>query len=131
MSTRRMARINELLLQEISRFVLERQDPEIGFVTFTGVDTTDDLMEAKVFYSVLGSDEEKERAASALRGLVPELRGSMRHLESLKRIPLFHFVFDDSPARASRVFELLEKIHHEEDAPAPANEKPVRRRRKK
>ena len=129
MSSRRMARINELLLQEISRFVLERQDPEIGFVTFTGVDTTDDLMEAKVFYSVLGSEEEKERAASALRALVSELRGSMRHLESLRRIPLFHFIFDDTPARATRVFELLDQIHHEGDA--PANEKPVRRRRKK
>jgi ribosome-binding factor A len=128
MSSRRMARVNELLLQEISRFVVERQDPDIGFVTFTGVDTTDDLMEAKVFYSVLGSEEEKERTAAALRALVPELRGSMRHLESLKRIPLFHFIFDDSPARASRVFELLEKIHHEEDA--PAEDKPVRRRRK-
>src|SRR5262245_25444701 len=108
--SRRTERINELLVQEISRIVAERQHPDVGFVTFTGVKVTDDLMEAKVFYSVLGTEEEKERTARALDSMRHELIVSMRRLESLKYIPHFHFIYDDTPARAARVHELIEKI---------------------
>lgn len=119
-----MQRINELLLQEISRIVLERQHPEIGFITFTGVDTTDDLMEAKVFYSVMGTDEEKQRTAKALGSMRHELLINMRRLESLKYIPHFHFIYDDTAEKAARVHDLLEKIHHEPPAP-PTDEPPA------
>lgn len=123
--SRRIARINELLLQEISRLVLERQHPQIGFITFTGVETTDDLMEAKVFYSVLGTEEEKKATAHALDAMRRELTLSMRRLESLKYIPHLHFIFDDTPSRASRVHDLIEKIHHEAppaDSPNPSRD---------
>jgi ribosome-binding factor A len=124
MWSRRMERVNELLLREISSFVLERQDPEIGFVTFTGVEVTEDLMQAKVFYSVLGNEEEKSRAAAALDSLTPELRRSMRHLESLRRIPALTFIYDDTPAKATRVFEILEKLHEEDAPPSDSPEPP-------
>ena len=41
--------------------MLERQDPDVAFITFTGVEVTEDLLLAKVFFSVLGTDEERER----------------------------------------------------------------------
>lgn len=134
MPTRRMERINELLLREISRIVLERQDPEIAFITFTGVEVTEDLMQAKVFYSVLGTEDEKSSTAAALLRLRPELRREMRRLESLKYIPELTFHYDDTPARAERVFELLDKIHEEPPVPEPAPEeeaKPPRLHEKK
>jgi len=120
--SRRMKRINELLLQEISRIVLERQHPDVGFVTFTGVDTTDDLLEAKVFYSVLGTEEEKVRTAKALHSMQHELMINMRRLESLKYIPKFHFIYDDTVIKAARVHDLLEEIHHEPPLPPSTDE---------
>ncbi len=111
---RRLKRVNELLLREISRIVLERQHPDMGFITFTGVEVTEDLMQAKVFYSVLGNEEEKKRSAKVLDRMKSELTRGMRRLESLKRIPEFQFIFDDTPERASRVFEILEKIRDED-----------------
>jgi ribosome-binding factor A len=122
---RRIARINELLLQEISRIVLERQHPDVGFITFTGVETTDDLAEAKVFYSVLGTEEEKHRTARALASMRHELIVSMRRLESLKYIPHFHFIYDDTPARAARVHDLIDVVQHEPPVPPiPEEEAP-------
>ena len=115
--SRRILRVNELLLQEISRIVAERQHPDVGFVTFTAVSATDDLTEAKVFYSVLGTDEEKSRTLHALESMRHELLVSMRRLESLKYIPRFHFVYDDTPLRAARVHGLLDKIHQEPPLP--------------
>lgn len=113
MSVRRMARINELLLQEISTFVVERQDPEIGFVTFTGVQVSPDLAQGQVFYSVLGDEDTRARTAHALNHLRHELMQHMRRLESLRRLPILTFVYDDTPARAARVGELIEHLHQE------------------
>jgi ribosome-binding factor A len=126
MWSRRLERINELLLHEFSKFVLEKQVSDIGFVTFTGVKTTDDLMEARVFYSVLGSEEERARTAEILESLGREFRSEMRHLESLRRSPKLIFVYDETPEKAARVFEILEKLHREEEAPAepPAKASP-------
>jgi ribosome-binding factor A len=120
---RRLERVNELLLQSISTYVLENQPPETGFLTFLAVDTTADFMEAKVFYSVLGTAAEKARAAESLDRMRSELTRSMRRLESLNRIPHFHFIFDDTPSRAARVHDLIEQAHHDSplpDSPPPA-----------
>lgn len=114
MWSRRVERINELLLHEISRFVTERQDPDIGFVTFTEVKVTEDLMSARVYYSVLGSEEDKQRTAEALFRLRHEMVQSMRRLESLRRIPVMEFVYDQTPEKAARVYEIIEKIHQEQ-----------------
>ncbi len=120
MISRRIQRVNELLLQSIAGYVLENQPPETGLLTFTAVEATDDLMEAKVFYSVMGTPEEKTRAAESLDRMRWELTRSMRRLESLKRIPHFHFVFDDTPSRAARVHDLIEEIHLNPDgSPRP------------
>jgi ribosome-binding factor A len=108
-----MERVNELLLREIARFVLENQEPETGLLTFTAVETTDDLMEAKVFYSVLGSDAERGRAAESLDRMRGDITRAMRRLESLKRFPHLHFVYYDTPSHAARVHALIEKTHLE------------------
>lgn len=123
MISRRLERVNELLLREISSYVLENQPPDTGLLTFTAVKTTDDLMSARVFYSVLGSDAEKTRAADALNRMKSELTRSMRRLESLKRIPVLEFVWDDTPARAARINELIHQIHTEEPPAAPRRRK--------
>lgn len=125
MISRRLERVNELLLREIANFVLENQPPDTGLLTFTSVKTTDDLMSARVFYSVLGSDAEKTRAAEALNRMKYDLTRSMRRLESLRRIPVLEFVWDETPERAARINELIQRIHTEEPPP------PAPRRRKR
>ena len=40
----------------------ELKDPRIGFVTVTDVDTSPDLRAARVYVSVLGTEEERERS---------------------------------------------------------------------
>lgn len=118
MHGRRIQRVNVLLLREISSYVLENQPPETGLLTFTSVDTTEDFMEARVYYSVMGTPAERERAAEELDKMRWELTRSMRRLESLNRIPHFHFVYDDTPSRAARVHDLIEK-GHQRDSPQP------------
>ncbi len=125
MRPRRVDRVNELLLREISNYVLENQPPGFGFITFLGVSVTEDLEQAKVFYSVLGNAEEQARTSELLEGMKFDIKRQMRRLESLRRLPELHFVFDNTPARAARLHEIIEDLHK------PALPPPRQRRRPK
>ena len=58
----RMRRVNEALREVLSARIAEGlKDPRIGFVTVTAVETSPDLRHARVFVSVLGNDQERER----------------------------------------------------------------------
>ena len=68
MPTARMRRINEVLREVVGAAIgSELSDPRIGFVTVTSVETSPDLRTAKVFVSVLGSEEEREATLAGLR----------------------------------------------------------------
>ena len=67
MSQLRVEKVQELMKQEISKIILrELKDPRIGFVTVTSVECTGDLREAKVYVSLMGSEQQvKVRSASS------------------------------------------------------------------
>ena len=125
---RRIERVNELLLREISNYVLENQPPDMGFVTFTGVSVTEDLEQARVYFSVMGTDAEKSRSLDLLNAMRTDLTRRMRRLESLKRIPELHFEFDATPERAARVHEIIEHLHAPAPDPAPTKNRPPRKK---
>ena len=62
----RMRRVNEAVRQVLSEALGELKDPRIGFVTVTGVETSSDLREARVFVSVLGTERRRERTLEGL-----------------------------------------------------------------
>jgi len=61
MSRRRQERVTELIHQEISKRIPLLKDPGIGFITILAVRLSPDFNQAKVFYSVLGTAEDRER----------------------------------------------------------------------
>ena len=71
--TPRMRKVNEILREVIAEEIVNLKDPRIGFVTVTGVDTSPDLRNACVFYSVLGSDEEQRDTQAALDSAAPRI----------------------------------------------------------
>jgi ribosome-binding factor A len=108
--TQRTARVDELLREEISEVVRrEVDDPRIGFVTITDVETTPDLRHANVWVSVIGSAEERTLTLSALSHAMPFVRGRLGRLR-LKRIPDLHVKEDDSAERGTRVLAILDDL---------------------
>lgn len=111
---KRSERVGELLRHEISGMVQELSDPRLGFVTITGVRLSEDLMEAKVFFSVFGENEERKVSSEILAEAVPSIRQRLgRKLESLKKVPAINFIYDETPEKAQRVTELLNQIAEE------------------
>lgn len=115
--SRRTERINDLLREEISDLLLrEVKDPRMsGLVTITEVDVSPDLRRAKVFVSVMGTEEEK---ASTFRGLEAAAHFLQRKLGkrlTLRRVPQLAFLADDSLEQGARLLKLLEEARG--DAP--------------
>jgi ribosome-binding factor A len=111
---KRSVRVAELIQQEISRIIPELKNPKFGFITITAVKLTDDLQECRVFYSVLGGPEEIEANRKLLEESKPEIRHQLAQRVNLRRTPTLEFKFDDTPERANKVFEILEKLKAEE-----------------
>ncbi len=116
-ATPRMRRVNETLREIIAAEVLELKDPRIGFVTITGVDTAPDLRHARVFYSVLGGEEEAVATKAALDHAAPRLHARVSEQVRLKYVPKLHFAVDESIAQGARIDELLRSIEEGHDGP--------------
>lgn len=114
MNFKRSERVSELLRHEISNYIQRISDPRLGFVTIVGVRLSDDLTDAKVFYSVYGTDDEKLASTRILNETVYDLRHDLgKRLESLRRIPSLQFVYDDTAEKAQRVGLLLDQLSKE------------------
>jgi ribosome-binding factor A len=111
----RSNRVGEQLKKELSDiFQKELKDPRIGFLTVTAVEMTGDLSQAKVYISVLGSDEQKENSLKAIAKAQGFIRSEIGKRIRLRHTPELIFKFDESIAYGTRIEKLLAEINHEE-----------------
>jgi ribosome-binding factor A len=102
-----MRRINEVLREVIGAAIAELSDPRIGFVTVTSVDTSPDLRAAKVHFSVLGSEAEREETLVGLRSSHGVLQSKIAAETRMKRTPTLTFVYDETVEKGMRISRLL------------------------
>ena len=113
MSTARMRRVNEAVREVLSDAMKLLKDPRVGFVTVTDVRTTPDLRQAKVYVSVLGSDEERTATMDGLASAHGVLQTAVNRELRMKRTPTLDFVYDDTAERADRLERMLAEMEHE------------------
>ena len=105
----RIRRVNEALKEVLSIHIAgDLRDPRIGFVTLTSVETSPDLRRARVYVSVLGSEEERERSLEGLKASHGRLQAHVASELRMKRTPVLEFVYDDSIDTGMRISDLLE-----------------------
>lgn len=100
--------VSELLVKGL-------KDPRIGFVTITGVKVTDDLHLATVYFSVIGSDEEKKATEAGLNSARGYIRKELGKNLRMRYIPDITFRYDESVEYGSRIESLLKEIVTKED----------------
>ena len=110
----RMRRVNESLRELLSEAVLELKDPRIGFVTITGVETSPDLRNARVFVSVLGSEKKREATLAGLSAAHGVLQARLARELRMKRTPQLAFEYDPSVERGVRMSKLIDELAGEE-----------------
>jgi ribosome-binding factor A len=105
----RMRRVNEAVREVVSARIAEGlRDPRIGFVTVTAVETSPDLRQARVYVSVLGSDDERTATLAGLASAHGVIQQAVASELRMKWTPTLQFVFDESIDRGMRITELLD-----------------------
>ena len=109
MALDRMRRVNEAVREVLSARIAEGlNDPRIGFVTLTSVETSPDLRHARVYVSVLGDESARADSLAALGSAHGLLQKAIASELRMKRTPMLQFVFDESIDRGMRISELLD-----------------------
>src|SRR5512141_2816474 len=108
---KRSEKVAEAIHEMVSELLIKGlKDPRIGFVTITGVKVTDDLHLATVFFTVIGSEEERRATEKALNSARGFIRKEMGRKLRMRYIPDIVFKYDESVEYGSRIESLLREI---------------------
>ena len=117
----RQGRVAEFLYEELSIMVgNELDDPRLGMVEVTEVEVSKDLRSAKVHVHHRDDEISRTELLKRLQRAIPYLRSQLAERCGLRVVPELVFQYDDSPAQAARVDELLRQIAQERNPPPPA-----------
>jgi len=108
MGLQRVEKIQEFIQQELSKIILtDLKDPRIGFVTVTGVEVTGDLRSAKVFVSLMGSEDAKKATMVGLQHSLGFLRTEVGRRLGIRHTPELTLHVDNSLDNSVHIEKLL------------------------
>ncbi len=108
---KRSEKVAEAIHELVSGLLVKGlKDPRIGFVTITGVKVTDDLHQAVVYFTVIGSDEEKKATAKGLASASGFIRKEMGKGLHMRYVPELSFRYDESVEYGSRIESILKDL---------------------
>jgi ribosome-binding factor A len=112
MKSRRSFRVAYLLKAEISEIIRTRiKDPLIGFVTITEVTLTADLRAARVYFSVLGNEEQKQNSLKGLQRASTFIQNELAPKVRLRYLPTLQFYIDDSWTYGANIDQILQDLN--------------------
>jgi ribosome-binding factor A len=112
----RYEKVAETLKKEISNIIhYELKDPRLGFITITGVELSQDLRYAKIFFGVLGKEEEYQKSKVALDSALGFIRRLIAQRVKLQFVPEIVFKEDRSSEYSVKIEEILEEIKNSDE----------------
>lgn len=112
--TQRTEKVQKVAREVLGEAIHDLKDPRVGFATVTAVRISPDLRHARVFVSVLGSDDEKMATMEGLASATPVLRSELGRQVRMKYLPELRFELDTGAEEAERLESLLRQIHDDE-----------------
>lgn len=113
--SKRSLRVGDEILKEISEMLIKGdvRDPRIEAAVLTGIKLTDDLGFARVYFTVMGGETEKEKVVEGLQSASSYIKRELSRKLRLRKIPELKFEFDEVLQEGYRVDELLRKTRGE------------------
>jgi ribosome-binding factor A len=108
----RIVRISEEVKREVSNIIQgELKDPRLPKLTsVTSVRVTRDLKYAKVYVSILGTEEEKKAALEGLKSAAGYIRHEIGQRIKLRYTPEFQFEIDNSIEHGVYLNKLIDDV---------------------
>ncbi|MBI4350089.1 MAG: ribosome-binding factor A [Elusimicrobia bacterium] len=114
MGAKRNQRLKELFLHEISEALRNVNGVNAhGLLTLTGTELTKDAKVLYVYYSVLGTEAEKQRKELLLKANAREIRTQLFKRLCIKTVPELVFKYDDTPEKAAHIENIFKQIRSE------------------
>jgi ribosome-binding factor A len=112
---KRSEKVADVIRKEISEMILLKtiKDPRIGFLTITRVLVSDDCRTARVYFSVMGDTDERDRSLEGLNSARGYIRKELGRRMSLRYTPDILFQFDPSIEYAIHIDEVIHHLHEE------------------
>ena len=110
----KIGRITSDIKVTLSELFREIKDPRVGFVTVTRVSVTPDLRSAKVFVSLMGTEDEMASSWLGLNRALGFLRREVGRRVRLRYTPELSLAIDDTMAYSARIQKLLREISAED-----------------
>lgn len=114
MKTNHVLRLESEAKRILSNVIQNELRKDVGLLTITDTDLTNDYSYLKVYYTVFNS-KDKKKADEGLNASKKFLRGALASRLSMKRIPELIFVYDDSYERGERIEQILREIKEKEN----------------
>jgi ribosome-binding factor A len=106
----RSLRVADQIQRELAEIIrTELKDPRVAMITLTGVEVTADYAHAKVFYTLMGSAEQRAETETGLKQAGGFLRSQIARRIKLHSIPQLHFVYDASVERGFELSRLIDE----------------------
>lgn len=97
----RIERVNEQIKEILGELLLGSiKDPRVGMVTITAVRVSSDLSSAKIHYSVMGGEADREETRKGLESAKSYMRRAVADGLKMRNAPDLRFVYDDSLDKA-------------------------------
>ena len=124
MNEKRINRISEEVKKVVSDFIQnEIKDPRIsGMPSVNKVSVTKDLRFAKIYISVLGSEEDKESTIEGLQNAKGFVRKEIGNRINLRHVPEPIFLLDESIEQALYMSKLIEEVNRGSKKDSDENE---------
>lgn len=118
----RVRKVQERILQTVASMIGRQvKDPRLELVTITDVRVTGDLQHASVFYTVLGDEEQRQKAARAFTSAQGLFRSRVGKVLGLRLAPSLEFILDALPESAAALEDALAKAKAKDEAIATAS----------
>ncbi|MBI4548459.1 MAG: 30S ribosome-binding factor RbfA [Ignavibacteriae bacterium] len=118
----RTDRVASLIKEEMGLlFTRDYTDPAYGLITVTDVHVSSDLRIAKIYVSILGNHEVREKTMKMLEDNKKSIRSSIGSHLYLKFIPEVQFYIDETLDRVERINTLIKQIHQNNSSGQPTD----------
>ncbi len=112
----RVDRLQSQLVRDLAIIVsTELQDRPPFMLTFTRAEISKDLRYAKVYYSVLGDEDEIEKCFSYLKRHAGIIRKIVGKRMRIKHLPEISYIYDAAGDNVQRISDILSKLKAEEN----------------
>lgn len=106
----RIARLNHTYMEEISMILMEEVDDEdLKKVTITGVEVTNDLSYAKVYFTIL-EKEKKAEILTSLDSAASFIRGCLAQRIEIRHTPELKFLYDESSEYGEKIDKIIDNL---------------------